>query len=131
MPDYPERWSKIIPALEEFQSYLSPKAPTLRIVLGNDKQWSKYEYDTQVQQGVFRQCGVYLFTTTENVLEYIGLATRTFDDRIWKHDDHISRRYTDLIPIPRDFDFLAPALEMFLIQRLNPPENKALRKQDG
>ena len=38
------RWDRVIPLLQEFESYLSPKTPTLEIENANDIQWSQEEY---------------------------------------------------------------------------------------
>ena len=58
---------------------------------------------------------------------YVGLAMNRFDDRIWGHDEYVSRRWTDVIPFEHGWYFLAPALEFFLIVRLQPPDNTAYR----
>ena len=72
--------------------------------------------------------GVYLIYSPEEQLRYVGVAMNTFDHRIWGHDDEVSRRWTDVIPLPSDWYFFAPALEFFLIVKLQPPDNTAYRK---
>lgn len=61
------------------------------------------------------------------VLQYVGKAMNSFDDRIWdrKHDEY--RRWTDLIPFCGQFCSLARALEFFLIARSAPPRNDVYR----
>lgn len=61
------------------------------------------------------------------MLQYVGKAMNSFDDRVWdrKHDEY--RRWTDLIPFCDQFYFLAPALEFFLISRATPPRNDVYR----
>lgn len=59
-----------------------------------------------------------------DALLYVGVAMYTFDYRVWEHEPDIpNRRYIDFIAFPDKYAFLAPALEFFLISRLNPPHN--------
>ena len=123
------RWSTVEPLLREFESYLAANAPRLRILSANDYTWSYEEYRQRKQE--FKVCsgnGVYLIYDAASQLQYVGLAMNTFDHRIWGHDEHVSRRWTDVIPFDPAWYFLAPALEFFLIVRLRPPGNKAYSK---
>jgi hypothetical protein len=117
------RWTSVIPVLEEFQACLSPDLPKFGLTAANDRQWSEDQYQAQCAGGVFRQRGVYIIFDGDAVLQYIGIAMYRFDDRIWSHDDWIQRRWTDVISLPNHCYFLAPALEFFLIVRLQPPGN--------
>ena len=122
------RWGMVEPLLREFESYLSADAPQLRIVHANDRNWSYEEYRQRKQE--FKVCsgnGVYLIYDAAAQLQYVGLAMNTFDHRIWGHDEHFSRQWTDVIPFDPAWYFLAPALEFFLIVRLQPPANTAYR----
>jgi hypothetical protein len=121
------RWERIIPPLQEFQSHLASHIPPLRIQHLNDRRWSgdlSYRYDEQLKTGLYDKFGVYLIFNACDSLEYVGLAMNSFHDRIWGHDDHVDRLLTDVIAIPHEYYFLGPALEFFLICRLNPPKNK-------
>lgn len=122
----PTRWSPIIPLLREFETYLAADAPRLKIVHANDVSWSNEEYRRRRRESkVFSGYGVYLIFNAEERLRYVGLAMNDFDQRIWGHDQHVSRRWTDVIPFEHGWYFLAPALEFFLIVRLQPPDNTA------
>jgi len=123
------RWQSLRHVLEEFQSCLSDRVPRLEVVAANDRQWSEERYQTQRRTGIFGKQGVYLIYDDAATLQYVGLATYQFDKRIWLYDDVIpSRRWTDVIPLADEWVFLAPALEMFLIKRLQPPQNKTHRE---
>jgi len=124
----PARWSEIIPLLREFETYLAPDAPRLEIIHANDRAWSYEEYRRRKRE--YKICsgkGVYLLFNAEEQLRYVGAAMNTFDDRIWGHDEHVSRRWTDVIPFPSSWSFFAPALECFLIVKLQPPDNTVYR----
>jgi hypothetical protein len=123
------RWQNIIPILEEFQGMLSPNFPKLSIVHANDKTWSDEQYKNQCQTGIFNHCGVYMIFDESEALEYVGVTTRCFHDRIWSHDQWVSRRFTDVIPFPDNAYFFAPALEHLLIFRLCPPKNILCKSQ--
>jgi hypothetical protein len=123
------RWRTVEPLLREFKSYLAADAPPLRIVPANDYDWSDEEYRQRKRD--FKVCsgsGVYLIFDAASELQYVGLAMNTFDHRIWSHDEYISRQWTDVIPFDPAWYFLAPALEFFLIVRLQPPANTAYRQ---
>ena len=117
------RWDMIVPHLHEFQSHLANHIPQLIIQNATDRQWPHDRYLQQRKTGIFSQKGVYLLFDNEEKLQYVGVATNTFDDRIWSHDWWIDRRFIDVIPFPDDYCFLALALEFFLIRRLQPPKN--------
>jgi hypothetical protein len=115
------RWSRIIPLLREFETYLAPDAPPLEIINANDWEWSDEEYRHRKRE--FKICsgsGVYLLFNANEQLRYIGVAMNTFDHRIWGHDEYVNRRWTDVIRFHSGWCFLAPALEFFLIVKLQP-----------
>jgi hypothetical protein len=123
------RWGTVEPLLREFESYLAAEAPRLRIVPANDADWSYDEYRQRKRD--YKICsgnGVYLIYDADSQLQYVWLAMNTFDHRIWGHDEYVSRQWTDVIPFDPAWYFLAPALEFFLIVRLQPPANTAYRK---
>ena len=121
------RWQPIIPHLGEFQRYLAENIPPLEILAANDRAWSQERYLDQEKSGIFNQYGVYLIFAPDESLQYIGVAMNRFHDRIWSHDDYVDRRWTDIVPLPHAYYFLAPALEFFLICRLRPPMNRTYR----
>lgn len=121
------RWQPIIPHLQEFRRQLAGHLPELRIVPANDRSWSDDEFQTQRMTGILSQYGVYLIFAPDESLEYVGLAMYSFDKRVWSHDEHINRQWTDVIAFSHQFFFLAPALEFWLICRLHPPRNKSYR----
>jgi excinuclease UvrABC nuclease subunit len=70
---------------------------------------------------------VYLIFDRDEHLIYVGVAG-WLDKRIWSHDqqpEFVSRprRWTDVILFDQSCAFLAPALEEFLIARLEPAHN--------
>ena len=117
------RWEPILPVLREFQSSLRSKGSALRIVSACDRRWSEQRYQQERKTGIYRKYGVYLIFNPLEILEYVGLAMNAFDDRIWSHDSYVNRQYTDVVAFDHTFYFLAPALEFFLIVRLQPPKN--------
>lgn len=122
------RWNNIIPLIRKFETYLAPDAPKLQIINANDSEWSYEEYRRRKSE--FHICsgnGVYFLFDAEEQLRYIGLAMNTFDNRIWGHDEYVSRRWTDAIIFPNEWYFMAPALECFLIIKLQPPDNTNYR----
>ncbi len=122
-----ERWRAVESCLEEFQQHLAPHVPKFELRFADDSTWTDERYEEEAKTGVFGECGVYLIFNENEALQYIGVAMNGFARRIWMHDEDVDRRYTDLISIPRQFYFLAPALEFFLVCRLRPPKNKVYR----
>jgi|GEM_PF-6640606 len=122
------RWEPIIPHLKVFQRYLASDIPNLKIEHINDRRWSEERYHEQRKTGAYKRYGVYLIFDPCEVLQYVGVAMNRFDDRIWSHDAYLERMLTDVIAIPHEYYFLGPALEFFLICRLNPPKNTVYRR---
>ena len=50
-----------------------------------------------------------------------------FDKRVWSHQSRLEYRWIDIIPFDEEHYFLAPALEFFLICKLNPLDNRVFR----
>ena len=85
--------------------------------------------------------GVYIFITDDNTKPlYIGKCEKDLGNRIWYHLGRIDNSNKDIFPyvedwikrsreklcfliIPVDPSWLAPALESFLIGKLNPIHN--------
>lgn len=123
-----DRWNSVFSELRRFERSLHPSTPRLEIHLANDKCWTVAESDAYYRQtGVLKKRGVYLMFDDGGVLEYVGVAMYTFNDRIWKHDHLVTRRWTDVIPFTDRNYYLAPALEFYLIARLHPPANSTYR----
>ncbi|MEM1444671.1 MAG: hypothetical protein AAGF84_01320 [Planctomycetota bacterium] len=122
-PRTPNRWKPIVAILDEFQSHLASHVPKIKIQAANDRGWSELRYQEERRKGTFRQYGVYLMFGPDETLQYVGLAMNAFNDRIWSHDAYVERQWTDIIAFSHENYFLAPALEFFLICRLQPPMN--------
>ena len=122
-----ERWKPIVPHLRDFETHLCSDFPPLQIQAANERSWSQQRYLDQRKTGIFNGYGVYLLFAEDQTLLYVGLAMNRFDDRIWSHDHHVERHWTDVVAIGHEHYFLAPALEFFLISRLHPPRNRTYR----
>lgn len=122
------RWSTVLPCLREFQGWLTPHVPELTIRNVNVFDCTRASYLEKCKNGIFDQKGVYLLFDPEAKLQYVGVAMTSFHDRIWSHDDYVKRWWTDVIVFPDNCCFLAPALELLLISRLNPEGNTQHRK---
>ena len=130
MSDAPEcsRWNGVLQVLREFETYLALDMPKLQIVNADDSEWSCEEYRRRRRQSqICSGKGVYLLFNVEEQLRYVGLALNAFDKRIWCHDGHVRRRWTDVVTFPDNWCFVAPALECFLIVKLQPPDNSDYR----
>lgn len=122
----PSRWRAVATVLEEFGTYLSERVPRLQLTAACDKNWSDAEYRRLRPRGFPGKLhGVYLIFDDSERLQYVGLATTCFDKRVWTHDRHVQRRFTDIIPIDDAHMFVAPSLEYSLIVRLKPVGNRA------
>lgn len=110
--------------LDEFQSFLSTSTAPLSLELACDWQWTHAEYVSKRPVGFPGKCGgVYLRLDSNGTLLYIGLATYCFDKRVWQQHQEWNDRWVFIVRIPESQMFLAPALEAFLIQKMNPPHN--------
>jgi hypothetical protein len=106
----PVRWVAAQDALSEFQSYLAPPPQVPHLLLeesGNVPNWQKCR-------------GVYLSYNDHDRLLYVGSTLDSFQNRKRDHDKIFTTHSFDLIAIPKDVLFLAPALEVFLRERLHP-----------
>lgn len=102
------RWIPIESELDDFQSKLAPDIPKLRIQRNTDVlNWES-------------QNGVYCLFSEEERLLYVGYTLGGFGNRIRSHDQNKSFRWIDIIVLPREIEFLAPSLELFLRSRLVP-----------
>ncbi len=86
-----------------------------------DKYWATFE----------RESGVYLIADPLNSsTKYIGMSTKGAGKRMYKwmfEDNKVSRGIseTDIVlsVVTADHNYMAPALELYLIQKLNPTIN--------
>jgi hypothetical protein len=105
------RWCEVQDALAEFQSLLSANAPGLCIQRNADVlDWE-------------RQNGVYLLFGDKEQLLYVGYTLDGFGKRNTSHERNKAFRWMDLIVFPKESEFFAPSLEVFLIRRFLPPLN--------
>jgi hypothetical protein len=106
--DEETRWVEAQEALSEFQSYLAPHVPTLRIERAIDVNgWPRLQ-------------GVYLIYDKQDRLLYVGMTLDCFQNRIRDHERKFETPWIDLIVFPPELSFLAPALEVFLHKHLHP-----------
>lgn len=125
--NYPERLDAVRGAVEAFWSNLAPSVPRPQIVTvtdraWSDEQWRAYPRQTRIQDGI----GAYLHFSQAGELLYVGMTISGFD-RCWGADSD-ERHWIDGIRIEPAYDFLIPALELFLIRRLRPRNNRPHRK---
>ena len=121
------RWARLRECLAEFQSFLSARVPALTVTNACDFHWSDEVWKAKRDSKLLRQCGVYLMFDKDEYLIYVGVAG-WLDKRIWSHDEQAEfrrrhRRWTDVILLAKEHAFFAPALEQFLIARLEPAHN--------
>lgn len=111
--DFEYRWVEVEEALAEFQELLAPNVPKLRVVRSVDvDEWERLK-------------GVYLLYDEGDRLLYIGSTLDCFSNRAKCHARRfLAVKYTDLIVLPDKIDFMALALERFLISRLFPFHNE-------
>jgi hypothetical protein len=121
----PRRWASVNAVLAEFRKYLSSRVPPFQLIEACNRTWLDAEYRRLRPPGFpGRLRGVYLIFDESETLQYVGLATTCFDKRVWTHDEHLPRRFTDIIAINDAYMFLAPSLEYFLVVRLKPCGNR-------
>jgi hypothetical protein len=102
------RWDEIQELLDEFHSLLSERVPRVRI----ERQEDVLDWE--------QQTGVYLLFGPDDELLYVGHTRRGFEGRKKYHERCFEHTHMDLIVFPPEFGFFAPALEVFLNERLQP-----------
>jgi len=113
--------------LNEFhKTYLNPGIHPFSVIAAARKSWTNDEYKRLRAPGFPGKLrGIYLIYNSAEELQYIGLAERgSFDTRVWSHDDYIDREFTDIISLRDDEIVLAPSIESWLIDKMNPVCNK-------
>jgi hypothetical protein len=123
--------------LSEFCASLADGVVDLRIHFITDRTLTGEQYAAirESTGWVLDSAGVYIIYADDGALLYIGKASTNnwIDKRAWSHEDPehrirgVRRRWIYAIPLPEEQAFLAPALEEFLISRLNPPANRVGR----
>jgi hypothetical protein len=120
----PSRWAPIEPLICEFQGFLAPTVPQLKIEKGVDYEDS---YPTsKTASPALTKCGVYLIFDDNyfESLRYIGMAgpDRSLIDRIRDHRKSkrfsFTPRWIDVIAVYFPWEFFAPALELYLIDKI-------------
>jgi len=102
------RWCEVQDALAEFQSLLSANVPRLSIQRNADVlDWERLN-------------GVYFLFGEQEQLLYIGYTLDGFGTRSSSHERNKSFRWMDLVVFPKEIEFFAPSLEVFLRRRLLP-----------
>jgi hypothetical protein len=111
------RWRLIEEMIREFQTLLSPSIPRLELEEGVD-------CESKVQSSALKKPGVYFIFDATEMLMYVGSASS--EQMIQRTRTHLkskerfqkSPRWIDIIPLEWDWFFIAPALELYLIQKI-------------
>ncbi len=101
----PTRWDDIQESLEEFLSLFRDGLLKLELIRFEDE----LEWQTKT--------GVYLLFTKDERLIWLGSTLDGFVKRKRAHERRFEHDSHDLIVFPKEYDFLAPALEAFLHRR--------------
>jgi hypothetical protein len=133
------RWAPIEPMICEFQGLLAPTVPQFKIEQGVDCADSCPTY--KKASPALKKRGVYLVFDESEWPRYIGMAAeRSLIDRIrnylksghfappWKN---VIPRWIDVIPFDWKWVFLAPALELYLIDKVGEKEGNKLVNKRG
>lgn len=115
-----ERWNDLKTALDEFRGIFSD-SPAWQPELLNDRDDNEL-YRSQLAARAFAGAGVYLHYSPSGDLLYVGM-TMSGLHRCWDCRPQ-DCRWTDVVPPPNGFDLFVPALEIYLIRRLQPLNNK-------
>ncbi|KPJ60478.1 MAG: hypothetical protein AMS15_06380 [Planctomycetes bacterium DG_23] len=135
---------ELVQALDEFRTFLSGKVaeafefdPALEYRLSED-----WESDKQIPNA--EKPGVYCFIDAGGIVVYVGMSEQKYGgigrevcshigkfkgtDKWW-YEPKILKSAAKLqtIPFDSELSWLAPALESYLIKRLDPKGNKAPR----
>jgi hypothetical protein len=121
----PSRWAPIERMIREFQEYLAPTVSQLKIENGVDCAESYPA--SRAASPALKKHGVYLiFDGTESQI-YIGATIdRQLIDRCLeqlKKPKRFTPRWIDVIPFDREWEFLAPSLELYLIYKVKRKEH--------
>jgi hypothetical protein len=105
--------------IREFQEYLAPSVPQLKLERGVDCAESYPTY--KAASPALKKSGVYLIFDDSQAPRYIGLAMdRSLIERIlyYRTEKRFTPRWIDVIPFDPEWVFFAPSLESFLIDRI-------------
>jgi hypothetical protein len=118
-------------AVEEFWRHLASHVPKPDYVVQTDRNWSDSEWrDYRRKTRCYEGSGVYIHFSEAGEILYIGVTLAGLD-RCWANDS-AERRFIDALRFHPDWEFLAPALEVFLIR--NPktrPKYNRLHQASG
>lgn len=123
--------------LAKFRTLLAPEAVVPEFEI-SDRYDIKSDWQKSLPHAA--EAGVYLIYSADETLLYIGKASAgsTIGRRLDKYfkgadGQGVSRknmkwtkepRYIRAVKVASDFKFFAPALEEFLIDRMQPPDNR-------
>jgi hypothetical protein len=117
----PSRWAPIEQMIRDFQGLLAPSVPQLKIEKGVD---CAEAYPTsEAASPALKKRGVYLIFDDSESKIYIGvtidrqLIARCLEHRKGKRCG-LTPRWIDVIPFDPEWEFFAPSLEVFLIDRI-------------
>ncbi|MBM3982245.1 MAG: hypothetical protein FJ304_18660 [Planctomycetes bacterium] len=111
------RWTRLQELLGEFQTLLTGQVPKLEIQDG-------FVDNLETRSLALKKPGVYFLFDAASVLKYVGSATnQPMIDRIRTYFGSDSRlpftpKYVDIVPFEWEWCFFAPALELYLIQKI-------------
>lgn len=131
----PSRWAPIEEMICDFQGLLAPlqTIPQFKIEKGVDCD----HYPTfGAASPALRLRGVYLVFDESEWPRYIGMAAeRSLIERIRNHRKRewkdVNPRWIDVIPFDWEWVFFAPALELYLIDRVGEKEGSKLVNKRG
>jgi hypothetical protein len=125
------RRAKVWEVVGEFWSHLAATVPQPAYIMQVDRRWPDTEWKgyrraTHCYQGT----GVYLHFSETGEILYIGVTLASLD-RCWANDSP-ERRYIDAIRFDPNYEFFAPALEVFLIRhpKTRPKYNRLHQKYE-
>jgi len=111
------RWTRLPELIEEFQALLAPQVPHLQIQEGASDGLA-------TRSPALKKPGVYLLFDETATLKYIGSAVnQPLIGRVRTYMGQESRlpfvpKYIDIVPFEWEWCFFAPALELYLIQKI-------------
>lgn len=113
---------RLVAVLAEFRTFLAPHVPPFHV--------ENCSLEDGSRNPKLNWPGVYVMYGHGEAFKYVGVASKNncIDKRVWTHergecDPERLSTGTNIIPFEREFAFLAPALEEFLIRRLQPVAN--------
>jgi hypothetical protein len=112
-------------AVGAFCALLADSVPAPEVVLLYDWDWTRQQWlDYRKQTGYHRRRGVYAHFSVTGECLYVGKGSSEKQrlDRCWGYRGD-ECQWILAASVPDDIPYLVPALEQFLIERLNPRDN--------